>query len=525
MKKDQTKSAVFPGILTLALRGTLAVAFLWSGSVDAQTIRTWSQNSAGSAWANGSNWTPSGTFAGQSGRTPGNGTPGGATDIMTTTADNGASNIGVNFGSSGGNGLGGSLTLGGIHFNKTNTTSLEIGSNATTAGVLQLNGATINSVSNTLVRVAGSANLAISPTVGSGTAALELRLGTTNGIFDVATDRTLTVNAVLSQASSNSGFTKTGEGTMILSGSNTFTGGVTVNAGTLQLGHASALNSAAPVSVAFGASSTGTLRLNGNSVTVSNLSSNVTPGAPIVENGASGSGTATLTVRNATASTFAGVLRNNASGSSVLALTKSGAGTLTLSGNSTYTGVTTVTAGTLLVNGSITSDTTVTGGTLGGSGVIDGNVVIASGGTLAPGSSPGLLTIEGNLSLSGTVEMEIVSEDLYDSVAVGGLLTFGGDLNIALDDEVASGEFILFAFANQGGSFASVMVGELALTLEDGVWSGADATRRFQFSEGTGALAIAAVPEPAEVAIAMAGLVLLAAGMKRRRQHSNARVR
>ena len=83
-------------------------------------------------------------------------------------------------------------------------------------------------------------------------------------------------------------------------------------------------------------------------------------------------------------------------------LTKTGLGTLTLSGINAYSGATVVDAGTLIVNGSIASSpvTTVSsGGTLGGAGTV-GSVVVAGGGTLAPGSAgaPGALAISGNLT-------------------------------------------------------------------------------------------------------------------------------
>ena len=92
-------------------------------------------------------------------------------------------------------------------------------------------------------------------------------------------------------------------------------------------------------------------------------------------------------------------------------LTKIGANTLTLSGNNTYTGATSVSAGTLLVdtgasiaasasivnggllrvNGAAGSVTVNSGGSLGGSGTV-GAVTLNSGGLLNPGNSPGLLT-------------------------------------------------------------------------------------------------------------------------------------
>ena len=157
--------------------------------------------------------------------------------------------------------------------------------------------------------------------------------------------RTLTISAPIS---GNDGLTKAGAGRLILSGTNLYTGGVTINAGILQLGNASALNSTvgSQNAVTFGSGSTGTLALAGNSVVVANLSTNATPGTTFVQN-ANGSAVAnaTLTVGNSTnaSGTYAGTIRDG-TGGGTLALAKAGTGTLTLSGTNTYTGGTTVRA-------------------------------------------------------------------------------------------------------------------------------------------------------------------------------------
>ncbi len=98
--------------------------------------------------------------------------------------------------------------------------------------------------------------------------------------------------------------------------------------------------------------------------------------------------------------TYSGIMSGGGS------LTKNGAGTLTLTGASDYTGPTNVNAGTLVVNGSL-ADTAVTvanGAKLAGSGTIGteansgATVTVESGGIHAPGNSPGLQRINGSFT-------------------------------------------------------------------------------------------------------------------------------
>jgi fibronectin-binding autotransporter adhesin len=96
----------------------------------------------------------------------------------------------------------------------------------------------------------------------------------------------------------------------------------------------------------------------------------------------------------------------SATNTAVVSLAKSGTSTWTLSGDSTYTGATTISSGTLLVNGdnsAATGAVTVSsGGTLGGIGKIGGDITMQAGSAFASTFSGG--TIDpmdvGNLDLS-----------------------------------------------------------------------------------------------------------------------------
>lgn len=107
---------------------------------------------------------------------------------------------------------------------------------------------------------------------------------------------------------------------------------------------------------------------------------------------------------------FAGRIVN---GNDTVTITKVGAGTLTLNGNSTYTGPTTVAAGTLSGTGSITSTLTV-----------------QATATLAPGAPVGAFTVGGAASLLGTTVMELnqSAAPLKHDRLVASSITTGGAL-------------------------------------------------------------------------------------------------
>jgi hypothetical protein len=109
-------------------------------------------------------------------------------------------------------------------------------------------------------------------------------------------------------------------------------------------------------------------------------------------------------------------------------------GSITLSGNSNYTGSTTVEKGArLLVNGSIASSSGLTvqsGGTIGGSGTLP-STTINAGASMAPGNSIGKLTVNGNYSLDGgTLAIEVQGPQSDQVVVTGNVSPMNGSATL-----------------------------------------------------------------------------------------------
>lgn len=186
-----------------------------------------------------------------------------------------------------------------------------------------------------------------------------LAVGTTSSI-DITTN-TLTIAGAA--AGTNGALTKLGNGKLILSGTNGYTGLTTVNAGTLEYGANNALSSGA-VTVN-----------NGSELDISTFNDIV--GAVTLINGSINGSTGVLTGTSydVQSGTVTAILAG------AVNLTKTTAGTVTMSGASTYTGTTTISGGVLSVN----SIQSVSGGAsaLGAPTTAgNGTIAMASGTTL-----------------------------------------------------------------------------------------------------------------------------------------------
>ncbi|OWV69364.1 autotransporter outer membrane beta-barrel domain-containing protein [Rhizobium sp. N122] len=185
------------------------------------------------------------------------------------------------------------------------------------------------------------------------------------------------------------GLTKQGSGTLTLSGTSSYNGVTTVEAGTLLAGSAGAFVQNGAYAV-----NGGILDLGGFDLTMGQLSGS---------GGEIAIGSADLTIDQASDGTYGGIFSGSGD------LTKLGSGTLRLTGDSSaFAGTTTVAGGRLIVNGSLGGILTMTGGRLGGSGDV-GALSAGAGVTIAPGNSIGTLTVGGNLTFDAgaTYEVEV----------------------------------------------------------------------------------------------------------------------
>jgi len=188
------------------------------------------------------------------------------------------------------------------------------------------------------------------------------------GTINVASGQTLTYGGI---AAGSGALTKNGDGTLVLSGNNTFSGNTTINAGTLQIGNNGAAGALASATIA-------------NSGTLTFFRSDDIAYAAVI----SGAGT----------------------------LVKLGAGMLTLSASNTYSGATHVSNGLLRVNGFINGSSgliVAPGAALGGTGLACA-VTLNSNARLDPGLSIGILRT-GNLTMQAgsryTWEFSSVTSD------------------------------------------------------------------------------------------------------------------
>lgn len=290
-------------------------------------------------------------------------------------------------------------SVGGINLTKTGNGVLVLNGNNTYTGTTIISAGSLrvgatNALLNTTVNVNTDNGLDIV------TLGVNAQLGGLSGFGDIALGaQSLTVGnnnsstAYSGVISGTGGLTKSGGGTLSLTGENTYNGTTTVNSGTLSVGSGGSVGS-----------------ISGN----------------VVNN-------ATLRFNRSTDSTYGGSISGTGT------VNKQGAGTLTLTANHSYTGVTTISSGSIeLGNG-------------GSTGSINGNIsnngelifnrsssysysgVISGGGDVTKTGS-GTLTLLGNNLYSGDTSIAdgilAISQNNRLGSAAGDVLLDGGQLRV-----------------------------------------------------------------------------------------------
>ena len=378
--------------MPLALSLALAIAALaCPRSLHAQTASTWTNTSSASAgWQNGANWN--------------NGIPSGIDASASIVADIAAPQTIT---------LDGAIVLG----------SLTIGDpTAAAAASYTINAGTYTSGSSTLAGTltfdvaSGGATLTQTANSAANLITANIALADPLTISNAATSAALTLSGIVS---GSGGITKTGTGPLILSGANTFTGGLNLSAGSIRVGDNAALG-------------TGTATIGNATVLMPNstasrtlanalsLSGSFTLGDATNSGALNLTGAATLTgntqITHATYVSMSGAIGD---GGNARSLTKAGAGTLVLEGSNSYTGGTVISAGVLELGGNDrlanAGNVTISSGTFDLGGFSE--TINAFSATAAANVTAGTLNATGGYSFSNSSGTVTVNAALGGSSA------------------------------------------------------------------------------------------------------------
>lgn len=356
----------------------------------------------------------------------------------------------------------GSLTKSGsdaVTLSGSNTYS---GSTAVIAGTLKA-GSTTAFSANSLYNLANTGGVGLDlngfdVTVGSLTGGGTLGGGIALGANTMTLGGKSTANDYNGIISGTGGVTKVGTATLQLFGASTYTGATTINDGVLRARNANAIG----VNSALTLGSTGTLDIAGNNLSVGSLS-----GSGSVTNTAAGTSTLTAGINNAS-TTYSGVISNGTTPATMItAFTKVGTGELTFTGINTYTGNTNV-------NG-------------------------------------GILTIDTAASLTFAIRNTGVNNAILGT----GALNLNGAINFDLALAAASGVWNVINVGTLNEAYgANFQVTGFTENTPD-VWTRDFNGSTYTFTQGTGVLTGALVPEP--TACILLGTAVLGLVSRRRR--------
>jgi autotransporter-associated beta strand protein len=286
--------------------------------------------------------------------------------------------------------------------------------------------ATISSGMTVVLRSAASSNILANNGVVTGTldmAGLNVTAAALSGTGNIASNATADATLALTGSGTFAGtiadtnnassgvlaldVTAGAGNTYSLTGINTFTGGITVNAGTLALGAGNTLADTGAVAIA----TDGVLDITAGDETIGSLASAAGQGAVTL-------GASTLTIGGDAITEFGGVI----SGMGGLVVNSAGGtGNLTLTGVNSFTGDTTVMSGALTLGaGSVLAGDAIVNG-----GSNSGAINLLSGGITGSVSGTGIVNVVGNSSIGGAsgglvFNLNTVAGDVTDNLAITG---------------------------------------------------------------------------------------------------------
>jgi autotransporter-associated beta strand protein len=175
------------------------------------------------------------------------------------------------------------------------------------------------------------------------------------------------------------------------------------------------------------------LDLDGLSETVNGLSSSNAAALCLITNSSGGPALLVAGDNDASSSFGGSIVDDVTDGLGSIALTKTGSGTLALTGSNAYSGQTIVSNGTLIVSGSVGAVALSNNATLGGAATLHGDLIANSTGTISPGTSgaTGSLTVTGAAQLDGTTRMKLNAATGTNDEIVAGTLSYGGTLIVS----------------------------------------------------------------------------------------------
>ena len=354
--------------------------------------------------------------------------------------------------------------------NNTNVTTSSAPGSGSTTNSLRFNTAGANTLTLAGINVVTSGGILVTDAVGNN--ASTITGGTIKGasgkdlvVIQNNTAGDMTIGSIIADNTTATGLTKSGSGTLALTGANSYTGATTINGGVLNIQNATALGTTAQgTTVASGAALQlqGTIAVGAEALALNGTGLSNTGALRNISGSNSWNGTVTLGSASRidsdagslalTAATSINGTQNLALGgagngtvsgnitTSTGTLTKDGAGAWTLAGSNTYTGTTLISQGTLQLGsgaatGNLSTSSTITN---------NGNFAINRSNAVTQGTdfSAAAITGGGSFTQAGAGTTTLSAVNGYTGatyVNAGTLLVSGtGSINSSSNVTVAS---------------------------------------------------------------------------------------